>query len=192
MALTYALTHPERVSHLILLSTPAWWKDPAPLRVEPQFPETEEEMRVRLRETLDRSVYHPEVFARSMDELLPQMRFSPDRLKWVLTVGAKSYDVRGRLEEIRVPTLVLHGREDKLVPLERAEELHRGIPDSRLVAFEGCGHWPPRREAQRVRRSGQGVPRPRRAFPTALLGTSQTRSTSMPAFLKISRLSSDR
>jgi pimeloyl-ACP methyl ester carboxylesterase len=142
VALTYTLTHPERVSHLILLSTAAWWTDPAPLRMEPQFPETEEEMRVRLRETLDRSVYHPEVFARSMDELLPQMRFSPDRLKWMLNVGAKSYDVRGRLGTIRVPTLILHGREDKLVPLERAEELHRGIPDARLVVFEGCGHWP--------------------------------------------------
>lgn len=142
VALTYALTFPERVSHLILLSTSAWWSDPSPLRTSDGFPATEDEMRERMREDLDRSVRHPEVFARAMDELLPRMRFSPERLKWVVTVGAKTYDIRGRLGEIQVPTLILHGRDDARVPLERAEELHRGIPRSRLVILEDCGHWP--------------------------------------------------
>ncbi len=142
VALTYALTFPERVSHLILLSTAAWWSDPSPLRTSDGFPATEDEMRERMREDLDRSVRHPEVFARAMDELLPRMRFSPERLKWVVSVGAKTYDVRGRLGEIRVPTLILHGREDGRVPLDRAEELHRGIRTSRLAVLEECGHWP--------------------------------------------------
>ncbi len=142
VALTYALTFPERVSHLILLSTAAWWSDPSPLRIHPDFPATEEEMRERMREDLGRSVRHPEIFARAMDELLPRMRFSPDRLKWVVAVGAKTYDLRGQMNEIRVPTLILHGRQDGRVPFSRAEELHRGIRGSRLVALDDCGHWP--------------------------------------------------
>src|SRR5574340_152532 len=99
-------------------------------------------MRERMREDLGRSVRHPEVFARAMDELLPRMRFSPERLKWVVTVGAKTYDTRTRLHEIRVPTLIVHGRQDGRVPLARAEELHAEIPGSRLVVLEDCGHWP--------------------------------------------------
>ncbi len=142
VALAYALTFPERVSHLILLSTAAWWSDPSPLQTERGFPATEDEMRERMREDLGRSVRHPEVFGRAMHELLPRMRYSPERLKWVVTVGAKTYDVRDRLTEIRVPTLIIHGREDARVPLERAEELHRGIAGSRLVDLEDCGHWP--------------------------------------------------
>lgn len=141
VALTYALLFPERVSHLILVSTAAWWSDPSPLRTDRGFPATEEEMRDRMREEVERSVHHPEVYARAMDELLPRMRFSPERLRWVVTQGANSYDVRERLAEIRVPTLILHGREDERVPLERAEELRGGIPASRLVVLDDCGHW---------------------------------------------------
>ncbi len=77
-----------------------------------------------------------------MDDLLPRMRFSPERLRWVVTVGARTYDIRDRLREIRAPTLILHGCQDGRVPLERAEELHRGIAGSRLVVLEECGHWP--------------------------------------------------
>ncbi len=142
VALTYALTFPERVSHLVLLSTAAWWSDPSPLRTDRGFPATEDEMRERMREEVGRSVRQPETFARAMDELLPRMRFSPERLKWVVTVGAKTYDVRSHLSEIHVPTLILHGREDERVPLSRAQELHRGIAGSRFVVFEDCGHWP--------------------------------------------------
>ncbi len=142
VALTYALTFPQRVSHLVLLSTAAWWSDPSPLRTEDGFPATEEEMRERMREETARSVNRPEVFGHAMEELLPRMRFSPDRLRWVVTKGAKTYDVRGRLSEIRTPTLIIHGREDRRVPLQRAEELHRGISGSKLVVLEDCGHWP--------------------------------------------------
>ncbi len=142
VALAYALAYPERISHLILLSTAAWWSDPSPLRTDEGLPATEAEMRERMREEVARSVRHPERFAHAMDELLPRMRFSPDRLQWVVRAGAKTYDIRERLSEIRAPTLILHGREDGRVPLERAEELHRGIRGSRLVVLEDCGHWP--------------------------------------------------
>ena len=142
IALTYALLFPERVSHLVLLSTAAWWSDPNPLRVDRGFPSTEDEMRDRMREEVARSVRRPERFAHAMDGLLPRMRFSPARLRWVATEGAKAYDVRGRLAEIRAPTLIVHGRDDQRVPLERAEELHRGIRGSRLVVLDDCGHWP--------------------------------------------------
>lgn len=142
VALTYALTFPERVSHLILVSSAASWPDADPLGTDAGFPTTEEEMRERMRDEVRRSVLHTERFARAMDELLPRMRFSPDRLRWLVTVGAASYDVRGRLGELGMPTLILHGRQDRRVRPERAEELHRGIPGSRLVILDDCGHWP--------------------------------------------------
>ncbi len=128
LALTYALLYPERVSHLVLVSTAAWWSDPSPLRTDTGFPATEGEMRERMREEVARSVRHPEVFGHAMDELLPRMRFSPERLRWVVTVGAKTYDVRDRLTELRVPTLILHGRDDRRVPLIAPRNSTAGSP----------------------------------------------------------------
>ncbi|MEX0759412.1 MAG: alpha/beta fold hydrolase [Tistlia sp.] len=52
-------------------------------------------------------------------------------------------DARPWLAGIRCPTLVMVGRQDALTPLENATELAAGIPDSRLVVVEDCGHLPP-------------------------------------------------
>ena len=49
-----------------------------------------------------------------------------------------------RLGEIRVPTLILHGSKDTLVPVEAVRLAHERIPGSRLYSMEGCGHWPQR------------------------------------------------
>lgn len=46
------------------------------------------------------------------------------------------------LRGVRVPTLVLCGRHDRLCPVERHELMHGLIPGSRLVIVEGAGHLP--------------------------------------------------
>jgi pimeloyl-ACP methyl ester carboxylesterase len=51
-------------------------------------------------------------------------------------------DLMSILAEIRVPTLVAHGREDRLVAFAAAEEIAAGLPNARLYAFEGKGHLP--------------------------------------------------
>lgn len=50
------------------------------------------------------------------------------------------YRSRERVREIKVPVLVLHGDEDKVVPVARAHELHEAIPGSNLTVFERAGH----------------------------------------------------
>jgi pimeloyl-ACP methyl ester carboxylesterase len=49
-----------------------------------------------------------------------------------------------RLAEVRVPTLLLHGRDDRVVSWRKAERAERLLPDARLVVVPGCGHWVPR------------------------------------------------
>lgn len=44
------------------------------------------------------------------------------------------------LERIACPTLIMCGRQDRLVPLERHEEMAARIPGSRLEIVEECGH----------------------------------------------------
>lgn len=52
------------------------------------------------------------------------------------------YDTRHRLPEIEIPTMVVWGLKDRIVPVEAAIGYHRLIPDSRLEIFERTGHLP--------------------------------------------------
>ncbi len=53
-----------------------------------------------------------------------------------------SYDFRDRLPEIACPTLIVHGREDGLVPVADADEFGRLIPGSRILLLDETGHVP--------------------------------------------------
>jgi len=52
-------------------------------------------------------------------------------------IGFNAYD---RLQEIRAPTLILTGTDDKIVPAENSRVLARRIPGAALVEFPGAGH----------------------------------------------------
>jgi pimeloyl-ACP methyl ester carboxylesterase len=53
------------------------------------------------------------------------------------------YDIRDRLQEIEVPTLIVWGRQDRVVPARSAPFYRDLIGDNaELVVFEGCGHLP--------------------------------------------------
>jgi pimeloyl-ACP methyl ester carboxylesterase len=49
-------------------------------------------------------------------------------------------DSRPAMAAIRVPTVVIVGRQDMSTTLANAEEMATGIPDARLVVIEECGH----------------------------------------------------
>jgi pimeloyl-ACP methyl ester carboxylesterase len=50
------------------------------------------------------------------------------------------YDFRDRLPEIRVPTLIVWGEKDSIIPVKDANEFERLIPDSRKVVMKDTGH----------------------------------------------------
>ena len=74
------------------------------------------------------------------------------------------HDTSERLGEITVPTLVVHGTEDRLMDVRNAELLARLIPGARLELLEGSGHmffWEqPERSAQLVREHAAAATRP--------------------------------
>jgi pimeloyl-ACP methyl ester carboxylesterase len=47
-----------------------------------------------------------------------------------------------RVAELRIPTLVLWGGRDRLIPLEQGQRFHREVKGSELVVFEALGHVP--------------------------------------------------
>ena len=59
------------------------------------------------------------------------------RRQWEAMQEFDSYD---RLPDLRIPTLVLHGTEDRMIPVENGRRLAARIPDAELVLLEGAGH----------------------------------------------------
>ena len=49
-------------------------------------------------------------------------------------------DARPELPGIRVPTMVICGRQDALTPLARSQEMAGAIPGAQLAVIEECGH----------------------------------------------------
>lgn len=167
LAMEYALRHPERVSHLILLnSAPASHDDcvlfvqerdaMAPedtelLRALESRPELEEgdlEARaayyrvyfrraLRPPELLDRLIEHLEVGWTKENVLTARM--IGDRL-WGETYEMPGYNLLPQLTQLRIPTLVLHGDYD-FVPVACAAHIAEAIPGAHLIVLHDCGHF---------------------------------------------------
>jgi 3-oxoadipate enol-lactonase len=134
VALETALTYPARVRTLILAATHpgsahavavdgATVPKGEPWRAlyAPGFPDAHPE---HVRDDLDTG-------ARGVQHKLGERR------QWEAMQG---WDAFERLREVSVPTLVLHGTEDRLIAPENARILAAGIPGAELQWLEGAGH----------------------------------------------------
>lgn len=72
-----------------------------------------------------------------MVEHMATLRPQPYRQAWVSMFEVDYTDL---LPQVRVPSLIICGREDKVTPLAESEKMHRLIPGSRLVILENAGH----------------------------------------------------
>jgi pimeloyl-ACP methyl ester carboxylesterase len=64
-------------------------------------------------------------------------------LRAVLDIGGQRVSATDRLYlAALVPSLIIWGGHDPLIPVEHATVAHRGLPNSRLEVFENAGHFP--------------------------------------------------
>jgi len=80
---------------------------------------------------------------------------SPVEVQILQIQAVAGHDTSRRLGEIDVPTLVVHGDDDRILPVQNARRLAELIPGARLEVLEGVGHlfWleQPERSAQLIR-----------------------------------------
>jgi pimeloyl-ACP methyl ester carboxylesterase len=75
-------------------------------------------------------------------ELLRQTRSISRSEKHARLLNALTCDAERAASRIRVPTLVIHGERDRMVPLERGRALAAAIPGAELHVIPGAGHVP--------------------------------------------------
>lgn len=138
IAMLYTLLHPERVQTLILEASGGLNR---PFAV-PVLATNREEAEVILR-----AVHGPKYVAPEwvVEGLLARAQDSP----LLRVTELDEHYVDARLGELRVPTHIVWGADDGVVPIAYAEELHRGIPGSRLHIIEDAAHIPHFQQPQR-------------------------------------------
>lgn len=146
LALALAVHHPERVRRLVLMGaagldfelTPGldavWGYEPS---------------RENMRDLIRLFAHDPSLAT----EDLVDMRFKASRRPGVQESYARMFpaprqagirllaQAEGRIAQLPHETLIVHGREDRVIPLEGSERLHRLIDRSQLRVFGRCGHW---------------------------------------------------
>lgn len=64
----------------------------------------------------------------------------PKRLNYAFFQDLKNHNGYAAGRNIRIPTLIMHGDSDTIVPVEQSMRLHKEIPQSELLIIKGAGH----------------------------------------------------
>jgi class 3 adenylate cyclase/pimeloyl-ACP methyl ester carboxylesterase len=148
-SIAYAVRHPERVSHLILLGGYAvGWKKRARTEAEKEAGEATLTL-VRLgwgqENPAFRQIFTSQFLPGGTKEQadwfneLQRVSTSPaDAVRNLLASGET--DITPLLSQVRVPTLVMHARNDARVPFEAGRRMAAGIPGARFVPLESKNH----------------------------------------------------
>jgi pimeloyl-ACP methyl ester carboxylesterase len=138
VALRLALDRPELVRGLVLAGS-SGLKEQTMVQ-EIQTRPTREWLSERIGELFfDRSKMRHADVDRAHKELSKR---SGARAMVRLSRSARRNNLGERIGDIRVPTLIIWGREDVVTPPEAAHEFASKIKDSRLIWFDRCGHAP--------------------------------------------------
>lgn len=146
VALRLAVTEPERVNRLVLMGS-----------VGVPFPITEaldavwgyEPSLEAMRRMLDYFAYSRELVTDELAQVRYEASVRPGfqesfgamfpapRQRWVDALSTP----HEQIAQLKCPTLIVHGRDDKVIPLATSLRLHELIDDSELHVFGRCGHW---------------------------------------------------
>lgn len=156
VSLLLACGRPGLVRSLVLLSSsPGTDADPRQPRTgpsdvsepeaDPPGPEERRAMAVEGRRGLvGTAVPFDRAYWSDLVERVAEHTREPDTSARHLAAMARTPALTDRITELRVPTLMVHGEQDRVFPVDHGEALRRAIPDARLRRIPGMGHiFPP-------------------------------------------------
>jgi pimeloyl-ACP methyl ester carboxylesterase len=153
IAMLTALKYPQRVQSLILVDpavyagggAPAWIR---PLLRTPQMrhlgPLVARQIQTRGPGLIELAWHDPsKVTPEILEGYQKPLRVADwDKALWELTLASRESGLAERLNEITMPTLVITGDDDRIVPTEQSVRLADELPNAQLVIIPQCGHLP--------------------------------------------------
>jgi 2-hydroxymuconate-semialdehyde hydrolase len=146
LALALTIRHPQRVRRLVLMGSVG-----VPFAITPGLDAVwgYEPSLARMRELLDIFAYDRALVTDELAQLRYEASIRPGfqesfaamfpapRQRWVDAMASREADIRALPHQ----TLVVHGREDRVIPLATSLTLASWIPRAQLHVFGQCGHW---------------------------------------------------
>jgi pimeloyl-ACP methyl ester carboxylesterase len=156
LATAFTLAHPERVQALIQVSAAIYQTRPdSPLlnwlfstpQVDHIGPLIARRLAGGQGDTFLQSAWYDPSPLESDPEIIagyrkPLRAENWDRALWEHTKATRAPGLAEQLGGIQIPTLVISGAEDQIVPVENSLRLAEDIPNAQLVVIEKCGHLP--------------------------------------------------
>lgn len=138
VALRVALAAPDRVSGLVLTGSSGLFERSF-TRGVPHRP-SEAFVRAKMEEVF----YDPELVTPEWVESVRRLVTTPASAMRILRFAraARRDNVEARLPDVRPPTLLVWGRDDRITPPGVAERFRQLIPDAELLYLSSCGHAP--------------------------------------------------
>jgi len=157
LAWTYALDHPDRLDGLVLVDASGWPPSQESRKSEPVvFRLLANPLARRLMKNLDATMLvrsglrdsfaNPDLVTDEMVNRYVALGRAPCHRDAIMTLSAErgtgQYATPEKLATIHVPTLVMHGEHDNLVPLSSGHSFAEAIPGAQLVTYPDAGHLP--------------------------------------------------
>ncbi len=147
VALAMAVTHPEMVDHLVLMGSTGvrfpitkglndvWGYEPSVAEMKRLIGVFTYDHQHFVTDELAELRYNASMRP-GMQEAFSSMFPAPRQ------AGVDALAIyEDRLSEVHAPTLLIHGREDRVIPLRASETLLHLLDDAQLHVFGQCGHW---------------------------------------------------
>ena len=156
-AWAYALAHPDRLDGLVLVDAAGWLSAPGEDDKDPVIFKLlrngfarnvmkDLDMSALIRSGLENSFADPKLVTDEMVERYSAMSRAPCHREALLKIMSGTTlrvpASKERLSAIAVPTLILHGDTDNLIPVAHAEKFADAIPGSKLIIYPESGHIP--------------------------------------------------
>jgi len=144
IAIELALNYPERIRKLILVSTSARIAKSPGESVIMRWIKAYEEggWEAYFNEEI-KSIFHPNFLKKNYEAIMKlkdawkERKF--DTIIWAVK-GLENWDKTDKLSKINIPTLIIHGDSDMIIPVDEAKILHKKVSTSKLHIFEEAGH----------------------------------------------------
>ncbi|MES2303421.1 MAG: alpha/beta fold hydrolase [Pseudomonadota bacterium] len=146
LTLALAIRHPERVGRIVLMGAAGlefeltdglervWGYEPS-LDAMRDLMTTFAHDPALVKEEIVRSRYEASIRPGAQEAYASL--FPEPRQRWLAALASDEADLRALPHE----TLMVHGRDDVIVPLEQSIRFNQLIPNSELHVFGKCGHW---------------------------------------------------
>ncbi len=138
VAIDYSLRRADRVAGLILAGSAGLYERNLSTGARPR------PTRAFVRSVVSSIVHKKDVISEeTIDEWLEAMH-DRDYVRFVLRVSraTRDHSVRNKLAQLKMPTLIVWGRNDQVTPPSVAEAFRQGINHAQLCYIDDCGHAP--------------------------------------------------